>query len=133
MGHENIHTKMCVFTVPDAHNAYMLPCRLSQAKTTKDIHTNKVCNNPPPIDTTHPTKTPPSKNSACMHSVQKFDLLLLAEDSHAPMKEKRRNHNNKTTHTQNNPMRNGHSPTRTSTRLGKRLGSKSFVSSVSKG
>ena len=38
MAHKNFHTKSCVFTAPDTHSAY----RPSQAKTTKDIHANKM-------------------------------------------------------------------------------------------
>ena len=48
MAHNIFHTKPCVFTVPDAHS---YTCRLSQAKTMKDVYTKKVLSNLP-----HPTQ-----------------------------------------------------------------------------
>ena len=46
MAHKNFHTKPCAFTALDTHSAYK--SMFSQAKTTKDIHANKVQTTPPP-------------------------------------------------------------------------------------
>ena len=64
MLHENLGTKPCMFTVPDAHIEYS---RLSQATTTKDIHSNNVPNN---------NHTPPKK--VLLQYVARYRNIVMA-------------------------------------------------------